>query len=484
MRVGLCAVLIGLMLVSVSLLGCRVRGSSRDRPDRDGKVSWRSSGSERKPPEKLPRGARTLFERNGFVVLGRQESRSIKDGYFTVLGRNFITSDAVLYVFHCLFRGGLSRYEKDRLTPLLEGLTGKCLAHAREERDRLRADPLLSEPARRNVVLFAVASELLTGQAVPDERSDVAALVTDILAADKPGYYPAEDFTVYKPRGAYASDPRLASYFRATKWLGRHIMPIIPGALDTEPEASIRLRQAHLLGKMLQDPELAGLWRKLEGELSFLITYPDSITPLQFAAATAGIPGPCDGAWVAAVRREFALAKYPDSAVVPIPQAHPGDAPAKYVQFLGERYTPDAQIHQEATSPHIAARALPRALDIGYALFGSERCREHLAPEFEAYPGLADQLDILQKRFGGWGAGKTPGSVYAGWVGAIREVISPPSSPKLPPFLATEAWKDKSLTTALASWTQMRHDFVLYAKEPVTPAAAGIEWFVEPVPEA
>jgi hypothetical protein len=59
-----------------------------------------------------------------------------------------------------------------------------------------------------------------------------------------------------------------------------------------------------------------------------------------------------------------------------------------------------------------------------------------------------------------------------------------------PTFMQTEAWQDKELQTALASWAELRHDTILYAKQSYTPAPTAIlpqpqpvVGYVEPVPE-
>jgi hypothetical protein len=55
--------------------------------------------------------------------------------------------------------------------------------------------------------------------------------------------------------------------------------------------------------------------------------------------------------------------------------------------------------------------------------------------------------------------------------------------------MQTEAWKDKELQTALASWTELRHDTILYAKQSYTmmltsvPVQVRVPGYVEPVPE-
>jgi len=57
-------------------------------------------------------------------------------------------------------------------------------------------------------------------------------------------------------------------------------------------------------------------------------------------------------------------------------------------------------------------------------------------------------------------------------------------------FMQTQAWQDKELSTALASWTELRHDTILYVKQSYTMAELGggpgeppVVGYVEPVPE-
>src|SRR5262249_54758194 len=59
-------------------------------------------------------------------------------------------------------------------------------------------------------------------------------------------------------------------------------------------------------------------------------------------------------------------------------------------------------------------------------------------------------------------------------------------------FMTTQAYRTKSLTSALASWAQLRHDTILYAKQSYTmlrEASIGVDpekpvqGYVEPLPE-
>src|SRR5262249_49549591 len=57
-------------------------------------------------------------------------------------------------------------------------------------------------------------------------------------------------------------------------------------------------------------------------------------------------------------------------------------------------------------------------------------------------------------------------------------------------FMGTTAYRTKALNTALASWAQLRHDTILYAKQSYTitldsalPREEPVQGYVEPLPE-
>lgn len=80
--------------------------------------------------------------------------------------------------------------------------------------------------------------------------------------------------------------------------------------------------------------------------------------------------------------------------------------------------------------------------------------------------------------------------LYHGSLYSLRALLDSFDS-KYPTFMLTKAWKYKELVTALASWTLLRHDTILYAKQSYTdifgpsipPPKSTTLGYVEPVPE-
>ena len=79
-----------------------------------------------------------------------------------------------------------------------------------------------------------------------------------------------------------------------------------------------------------------------------------------------------------------------------------------------------------------------------------------------------------------------PANLYTGWLDALREVMAfPPDG--APDLMKTKVWARKSLNAGLGSWTELRHDTILYAKQSVVAEGGGDEppltpGYVEPYP--
>jgi hypothetical protein len=160
---------------------------------------------------------------------------------------------------------------------------------------------------------------------------------------------------------------------------------------------------------------------------------------------------------------------------------------AKSFRFMPLRFTPDSYIHQNLVYPEVGStdtmRLLPRGLDI-MAVLGSERAYEILDKVLgeTRYKGYGAQVKMLRDQFSDVRADEWWQNIYWGWLYTIMGLL-PDFSGSYPPFMRTNAWKDKSLSTALASWTELRHDTVLYVKQTSAEAGEGGEGWSPVIPE-
>jgi hypothetical protein len=79
-------------------------------------------------------------------------------------------------------------------------------------------------------------------------------------------------------------------------------------------------------------------------------------------------------------------------------------------------------------------------------------------------------------------------NLYYAWLYSFQPLLSLKDS-RFPAFMQNPAWVRKDLHTALASWTELKHDTILYAKQVMAEMGGGApneppHGYVEPNPEA
>jgi len=116
-------------------------------------------------------------------------------------------------------------------------------------------------------------------------------------------------------------------------------------------------------------------------------------------------------------------------------------------------------------------RLLPSGMDVA-ATFGSARARQHLQTDIDGYCGYMDQLDALQQEASAFTQADYWKTLYNGWLYALQPFFKADLS-GFPVWMTTDAYWDKSLNTALASWAELRHDTILYVKQSYTSMALG-----------
>ena len=183
----------------------------------------------------------------------------------------------------------------------------------------------------------------------------------------------------------------------------------------------------------------------------------------------------------------------------------------KGMRFMGQRFVPDSYMFQNLVSPAVGmyigkdepftmkmtqlgpARCFPRGLDV-MAVLGSDRAYEILKREGDTeYQGkdtsYDKQLKQLKDEFAAFTEEDWHRNLYWSWLYALKPLLEKYGK-GYPTFMQTEAWQEKELNTALASWAELRHDTILYAKQSYTPTMSAMPpppkpllGYIEPVPE-
>lgn len=451
----------------------------------------------------------------------------------------FITADTLLHLYHIQFDETLKDIEEREFYGDIRSLTAALLDDALALYERYAGD--LQEAARRNMAYLAVAQKLIE----PDAQAP--ALVAEVVASElvkidaHQGFVPSdifiyeEDYSQYVPRGHYTRSEELKRYFRTLMWYGRMAF-LLKGsenwgkagdALISVQDAKIQIMQAVLLAKSLEGIEVQGrsgreIWNRIYEVTSFYVGLADDLTPYEYLGALNKVFGSSfepteleneDNFF--ALKVELSLLRSPKinggtGNVYIVPPITPDTLDdvldkTKGMRFMGQRFIPDSYMFQHLVFPEVLdytgsadpkpftygwtgvnwARCFPRGLDV-MAVLGSDRARTILIEEGDTdYINYWLRFNELKSQFDAFDVSDWNRNLYWGWLYSLRALIE--EFPQgYPNFMRTEAWQKKEINAALASWTQLRHDTILYAKQSYTPVATGIPnvtGYVEPVPE-
>jgi len=442
-----------------------------------------------------------LLARNAFFVAPADD----KQLYFVYENNDylvipsFIASDAVLQLYHIFYDYTLREMEAERLIPLAKQLTAHMLE---QSLSMYRALPPgdVRTAALKNVAYFGVAAKAFGMEAdlPPPAPAMVAAEWAKILAhagrLDSAIFPFKEDFTQYNPRGHYTRSKELQRYFRAMMWYGRMPFPLEwPG----KRVAYEQIRQSLLITRLLYTSDIDSapaidLWQRIYEPTAFYVETADDLTPEEWRGAALQVwghlPSPEEltdtrklDAFhdVAMAIRAPRIATFPEGA-----QGLIGMPTGPQFRLMGQRVVPDSCMLQQLVWSYVGTednqRVWPRGLDILSAL-GSERAYQILDKVYRetAYERYDSQMAKLRAEFGAKTGDDWRRNLYWGWVWVFKGLVEPPGA-GYPSFMRTDAWLDKELNTALASWAEMRHDTILYVKQSYTAECGDGEAYEEP----
>jgi hypothetical protein len=121
---------------------------------------------------------------------------------------------------------------------------------------------------------------------------------------------------------------------------------------------------------------------------------------------------------------------------------------------------------------------------------GSERAYQILDDLGETdYENYVKQMVKVQDWVSGLSVTDWTETLYNSWLYSFQPLLEVPDD-GYPAFMQSTAWLDKQINTALGSWTELKHDTILYAKQaygemgagPMPPEPVPPKGYVEPVP--
>lgn len=466
-----------------------------------------------------------LLAKNKFVVTERLSYSNMVEPLDEIFHKDlpvFITTDFILKALHLSYDNILMDLENSVLGPNLkvilslmresypdlelkyrdiEGLEAPLedvdiyITIALSLADSIRYNPLLASEKHIDTLLQAIYAETVFSYPLFSDRNRLL------------------DLSQFKPRGHYTTpvDPwfsefSLSNYFRAMMWLGRmefYLTP--PPAFPGPPWSKEEIRRMHLASFLLQELlETSGaidILLENDGLIEFLVGESDNLTPWEYGRIIKNISdlNSADqllsddiydpyyelvSASLEAEQKILSCILYSPDPFDPEPEK----LPVSY-RLFGQRFVIDSYIFSNVVYDRIVYqggkvwRGLPDPLDAMFVL-GNNNAGEILQPQLEAYH-YSSQLDALRYLVDSYDEDFWSKSLYNTWLQSIRELNPAEEEVGTPYFMKTVAWQHQKLNTQLASWAQLRHDNLLYAKQSYT---WGIicsypHSFVEPYPE-
>lgn len=435
-----------------------------------------------------------LLAQNGFVVVASKDHREFfplyeVNRYAAVPVPNFVTTDAMLHNYHLYFSHLLRTLEKDRLCSELQTLTVSMLAGSEQQYGDLKGTAW-ENAAKRNVAFFAVATRMLDPTAgVPsyvqrevEQELQLIAEHRDTMRpspvmnmgqpADDPLAVLNEDYTQYIPRGHYATSDDLRSYFKTMMWYGR---------MTFRANNNDETRSAALITLLLNRDKDFASWNRIYEPTNFFVGKSDDLGFLQYRELLGKIYGNTptlnqltgdNNKWTAF---EAAVDKLQPPAINSIPVFDENIQPdreqaIKGFRLMGQRFTIDASIFQRLVYREVGEnsagerRMLPKGLDIPAAM-GSEAAYAILDSAGQTgYARYPENMRKLQTYLASLDTATWTQNLYWSWLHTLAP-LTEPKKQGYPSFMTNQAWTRKQLETYLGSWTELKHDTILYAKQ-------------------
>ena len=442
---------------------------------------------------KLTDAELSALGQRGFVVSDRWRSPSFVHGYATIYLQDlpvYVSADSMLFAIHRSYDKILAAVEAGILMPdlaaLLEGMRG-----------RLAGGAAASFPAnvRADADLYlAVAAGLLSGIEVAPVAGANAASVHELFqkANQASGWQKIElfgvardeDFSQYKPRGHYDDSAELRRYFRSMMWLGRTDFRLLETQEDGSQVFRRRQLEAAFALHALIDAALRPHFDRIDRTVTAFVGEHDYMRLDQLGALLAdlGIESPAGlaalpDATIAQAILDGGYGTQRISSHIMINGLGQGTLPlSSSFALLGQRYVIDSHVFSNVVYDRAGGggvkRMMPNPLDAGFAALANDQAAALLAPELHQFP-YAPDLASMRVLADAHPAAFWQGNLYNQWLGALRE-LSPSAealgntSSGLPPVARSEAWGRRLLGTQLASWAELRHDTILYAKQSYT----------------
>ena len=397
---------------------------------------------------------------------------------------SFVTTDLYLQLYHLYFDCMLKEIEEESLIKLMTEMARNMYDVMHQQAANTNNEEIWAY-ANHNAVFFAVAYQLLTGKAIgtPEEQAEAKPEVekainaknnfSDFMEDYKSIEYP---YSLFRPRGHYSRNETLQRYFRGMMWLQS-----VPFGLDNPDEVAEAVVMAYALDSHPQAKQNYDTFNKL---ITFLMGQPDNLSIPQVIAEVKKIGLPLEDLLANKQKMDElkeSLKKIGDKQT----RIRPAFERTSHnkICLMPQRYQPDAEVLLNTVDYENkpTQRATPKGLDF-FAAMGVSAAERILMEEKQEWKGFKPALDNMKKRMQEIDWNET---IATQWMNTLKVLND--KGENLPYFMVTSEWDKKNMNAVLASWAELKHDAILYAKQPFGAECGGgglpepmVKGYVEP----
>lgn len=432
----------------------------------------------------------TALGKNGFAIVPDNKIQLFhiyeKNDYHDF--PSFVTTDLYLQLFHLYFDTVLRSIEEEKLCTLVANLCQQLY----DELGAVAAQTTnkeIKDAAEYDQAFAAVGLSLITGEPLKPLAEGYSQMAADEIKHVMASENAFSDFleyqnvmfsySLFRPRGHYTRSETVKRYFRAMMWL-----QTVPFCINKEHQ----LKRAAVLADVVgRKQSVNDCYRLLFDPITFLMGAPDNVTILDVFEEVQKLGMPLDKAFkkkkvMATLAKAIETRAEAQTRILP-----KVEVTCRYkINLMPQRYQPDAEVLNEMVdveSP-VSKRATPMGLDV-MAAMGNSAAERILMAELQQDKLWELYTPTLQKMKQRMGDIDWTETVATRWMETLQTMTQQQS--EYPYFMLTPQWQKKDLNAALASWAELKHDAILYAKQPMAaecgdygPPEPIVKGYVEP----
>lgn len=373
---------------------------------------------------------------------------------------NFVTSDLPLYLYHVLYSNVLKASEKNLLSDV-ESIS-KTMASESLKQYANAKDDKVKVAALKNTAIFSTACALSDENfEVPKEIKDIVATEIANIKSEAPSTSAITednvDYSMFKVRGHYTESEELKKYFKVMTCFSQFGLKLQSDDLPVENNVI----QTMLVGEIFSsNEELQNKYKDLNSFVEFMVDGGEDIDAIKAGKIYSDL-----NISIADMGKKENIKKAYD---ILLSEKPPTIRPYEGINFA---FFPQKAILDNIFAQNLldisqnSKRPVYSGKDIA-ATFGNEYAEELVKADpynkiWEKFPERFEEGKKLAKTLTSNDYAKSMARLQIFAINGFNEM----KKNGFPTFMKSEGWKAKELNTYLASWAQLKHDTLLYAKQ-------------------